>query len=201
MRTLKIEFHSEWRSGTGRGKGLYVDAEARRDHFGLPMVPGKQLKGLIRHALETGAAWGHWSTEIVTSLCGQGVDDEHISRFETSSGKLSVSSARMTSDWTEYFESTLQGDEADRVEALKIIGQLFRIKRQTKITDRGLAQSKSLRSVEVCVPMTLVAELSGELSAEEEEALSKSLKLIKSLGGMTTRGLGRVTVSLQGGIL
>ena len=198
MRTLKIEFHSEWRSGTGRGKGLYVDAETRRDRFGLPMVPGKQLKGLIRHALVTGAEWGHWPKEYAVTLCGQGADEKTMNRFETKAGKLSISSAQMTEEWINYFKSSLEGSESDRAEALKLIDQLYRVKRQTKMTDRGLVQSKSLRSVEVCVPLTLVAELSGALTPEEEDALVKSLKMIRAVGGMTTRGLGRATLSLQG---
>ena len=199
MRTLKIELHSEWRSGTGRGKGVYVDAESRRDRLGLPMIPGKQLKGLIRHALITGADWGHWDEGLVEQLCGSPPGASTANRFDTSPGRLSISSARMSREWLEYFRVLNQGGEEGRAEAIKSAQHFFRVKRQTKIDDKGLVQNKSLRSVEVCVPMTLYAQVDGELSDEELRTLSKALKLIKSVGGMTTRGLGRATLTLGGG--
>ena len=195
---IKIELHSEWRSGTGRGRGLHVDAEALRDPLGLPMLPGRQLKGLIRHALETGAAWGHWGHDVVDRLCGVSASEAQ-SRFNTQEGTISFSSARMECPWLEYVKALQEGSDDDRAEAQAVTAQLFFVKRQTALDDRGLAKNHSLRSVEVCAPMTLYARVYGELSAEDEAHLKRALKMIRAVGGHTTRGLGRATLTLERG--
>ena len=197
MRDLIIDIHSEWRSGTGRGEGLHVDAETRRDELGLPMLPGRQLKGLIRHALETGAAWGHWPAELADILCGQSADDQRLSRFDTTPSLISVSSARMSEEWLNYFSELKLAGERGRETAVKSSRHLYRVKRQTALNARGVAQDHSLRSVEVCVPMALYARISGELSEEQERHLRRALKLIRHVGGMTTRGLGQATLKLS----
>ena len=200
MHLIKIEIHSEWRSGTGRGKGLYVDAETLRDNLGLPMLPGRQIKGLVRHALESGAEWaGQWDLNLVHTLCGVNSHQEQSSRFDTQAGKLSFTSARMGQEWLDYFTALQSQNEQAKADAQKLVDALFKVRRQTAMDKNGLVVDHSLRSIEVCVPMTLYATVQGELSEEESQALSQALKLIRSVGGMTTRGLGRASLSLVKG--
>lgn len=200
MNLIKIEIHSEWRSGTGRGKGLYLDAETLRDALGLPMLPGRQIKGLVRHALESGAEWaGDWNHDLVQKLCGINSQSEEKSRFETEAGKLSFSSARMGQEWLNYFTALKDQDDQSQADAQKLIEALYKVRRQTAMDDQGLVKDHSLRSIEVCVPMTLYATVQGDLNEEETQALSTALKLIRSVGGMTTRGLGRASLSLVKG--
>jgi CRISPR/Cas system CSM-associated protein Csm3 (group 7 of RAMP superfamily) len=193
IKTLKIDLLSEWRSGTGRGRGLYLDAEARKDQLGLPMIPGKQLKGLVRHALETGAAWGHWDSNLVERLCGASSEAAEDSRFDTDQGCLSISSARMSHEWQRYF-SDLR--ERDLELSLKSSARLFVTRRQTAMNSHGLVQEKTLRTVEVCVPMTLYARIQGDLTSDELKVLERALSLIRAVGAHTTRGLGRAKLSL-----
>ena len=52
MSTIKyeIEFFSNWHCGSGLAAGADVDALVIKDNNGLPYVPGRTLKGLLRDA-------------------------------------------------------------------------------------------------------------------------------------------------------
>ena len=63
--TLTFTLLSYWHAGTGAGRGGDADAVVQRDDDGLPYLPGKSVKGLIRDAVETYAAFqggdvGEW---------------------------------------------------------------------------------------------------------------------------------------------
>ena len=47
-----IKFHTDWHCGSGLAAGADVDALVVKDKDGLPFVPGKTLKGLVREAIE-----------------------------------------------------------------------------------------------------------------------------------------------------
>ena len=47
----KIEFFSYWHCGSGQTAGADVDELVVRDVSGLPFVPGRTLKGLLREAV------------------------------------------------------------------------------------------------------------------------------------------------------
>ena len=46
--TYQIQFHSYWHCGSGLAAGAGVDALVVKDANGLPFVPGKTIKGLLR---------------------------------------------------------------------------------------------------------------------------------------------------------
>ena len=54
--TIKIEFFSPWHCGSGLSAGADADSLVIKDINGLPFIPGKTIKGLIREAVEDYAA-------------------------------------------------------------------------------------------------------------------------------------------------
>ena len=48
----KIEFHTDWHCGSGLAAGADVDALVVKDKNGMPFIPGKTIKGLVREAVE-----------------------------------------------------------------------------------------------------------------------------------------------------
>ena len=46
--TYTIEFFSYWHCGSGLSAGADVDSLVIKDAIGMPFVPGKTIKGLIR---------------------------------------------------------------------------------------------------------------------------------------------------------
>ena len=48
----QIEFFSQWHCGSGLSAGADIDLLVIKDKEGMPFIPGKTLKGLIREAVE-----------------------------------------------------------------------------------------------------------------------------------------------------
>lgn len=200
---LEFDIHGYWQVGTGRGAGPNADAVAFRDGSGLPCVPGRQVKGLLREAVElaerckaikSGSAKAWFGTSLPDALPDAAFEpdarEENLEamRFNTLSGTLFVGSAvlgrgRAEADRWRRWAST----NASRV------AELFRPFASTKIEDSGVVAEASLRTIEVVVPMKLYAEVTGAGGAWEKD-LPKALCLVDGVGGHRSRGFGRVTV-------
>ncbi len=203
---LEFDIHGYWHVGTGRGAGPNADAIAFRDDVGLPCVPGKQVKGLLREAVELaerfqdgvpkGSATTWFGTPISGALPGQETTPEtreanlEAMRFATDPGELVVGSAvlgrgRAEADRWRAWASAKQNRPK--------LAELFRPFASTKVTDDGIAEEHTLRTIEVVVPMKLYAEVTGPGGAWAAE-LARALCLIDGVGGHRNRGFGRVTV-------
>jgi hypothetical protein len=56
--TLKLDILSYWHAGSGRGAAALADAVVVRDDTGLPYLPGRTVKGLVRDAMDLAEAAG-----------------------------------------------------------------------------------------------------------------------------------------------
>ena len=66
MKTIKytIRFFSQWHCGSGTSAGADVDELVVKDKNGMPYIPGKTLKGLIREAVEDYVAFSSRGDEL-----------------------------------------------------------------------------------------------------------------------------------------
>lgn len=166
-----IEFYSYWHCGSGTSAGADVDELVIKDKSGLPFIPGKTLKGLIREAVES----------YVHFKGGEGMDglDEIFGRPGGFEGCAHFSNACL--------------DESERNSIVKDGLQDFLYEKLTTTSideQTGIAKEHSLRSMEVVVPCTLHARITG-VPEDKREIIEKSLGLIKRLGLKRNRGLGR----------
>lgn len=198
---LFFQITSFWHAGTGRGEGPTVDATVARTAAGLPYLPGRTVKGLLRQAVELGEQAGALEAGIAAYLFGtglprQGIREKHEAaleemRFATKPGVLAVSSAVLGSSeeeslcWQRWAESHRR--ECDH---------LFLTFASTKIDDFGLAQEKTLRVIETTVPMTLCSLVSGP-QGDWCSQIERSLLFLTALGSHRNRGLGRVRARLE----
>ena len=53
----QIELHTWWHCGSGQSAGADVDALVIKDKNGMPFIPGKTIKGLLRDAAEELIGW------------------------------------------------------------------------------------------------------------------------------------------------
>ncbi|HIF9493550.1 TPA: RAMP superfamily CRISPR-associated protein [Photobacterium damselae] len=196
-----LDLRSDWHIGSGEEGGAYADALALKDRSGLPYVPGKSLKGLFREAFEQANDNGWFSnfelsgTEIINVLFGQ--QGETL----TTQGILHFSSAVLSQAEQDFF--TLNSDPS-------VTKHLYRVLQSTAInTQTGVAQNTSLRSIEVAVPMILLAEVSVSLHLTDNQTvkewpiaqwLTQCSRLILSLGAKRHRGLGQVMVTVTEGV-
>ena len=188
--TLVIDIHNWWQPGTGRGSGAHVDALAHTDADGIPELPGRTVKGLLRDAVEQAEEMGWLDKGLADSLFGKEADaDGNGSR----PGTLRIASARLSDKERRWLAS--QAGEAARQ-------QLFAELASTAINaDSGSARAASLRAIQVVLPLKLAAEIEvlpvHEAPAEWVAALETALPLIRAVGSGRSRGLGRATLSLE----
>jgi len=217
MITARLAFSllGYWHVGTGKGAGPTHDAVVIRTAGGLPFLPGKAIKGLLREATDTVLrAEGYAARSgLMTRLFGSGIDSSspeepvleqpsdrektlEATRFRTTPGSLIFSSAFLgaTPEEAARWERWAAHHPGERE-------HLFREFSSTSLNEDGRAQDRTLRSIEVVVPMTLHATVHGppeDWTPEPWTALlARALPLVDGVGAHRTRGLGRVQVTLE----
>lgn len=184
---LRFDITSYWHIGSGTGQGAYLDAVVLKTKDGLPYIPGKTIKGLLREAALLAEECGKTAKGSTEKLFGTSNNDTKVSRFDTTSGQLFFSSATLGRN----VELWAKANKADT-------DLLYRQIASTKINDKGLAESKTLRRIEVAAPLTLMAVVdSGSNEKLWIETLKIAACLVRHLGSHRHRGLGRTIVTLE----
>lgn len=188
-RVLALTLLDTWHVGSGRGEARHLDALVDRDAYGLPHVPGRMLKGLLRDAALSMVQWGHWDENRVERLFGSGSDS-----VTPKSGLIQVSNAELPQaerDW-------LVGDDPN---ARQCRSRLFMTQFQTRIdADTGIAAKGSLRGIEVVIPLSLRADIrlgrpGQPATAQDWKDLDALLPLVRAVGAHKTRGHGRARLA------
>ncbi|MGL4410851.1 MAG: RAMP superfamily CRISPR-associated protein [Bacteroidales bacterium] len=175
-----ITFFSDWHCGSGLSSGADVDATVIRDLNGLPYMPGKTLKGVLREASQLLVDLGHYDQSTLDACFGSSNEGGHTQ------GDL-------------FFGSASLDLPSNTPAALKSF--LFRKIASTAIdSERGTAMQGSLRKHEVCVPLTLEGEIEGDLSPYVE-LLTRACAMVKCVGVNRNRGFGRCRINLLEGQL
>jgi CRISPR/Cas system CSM-associated protein Csm3 (group 7 of RAMP superfamily) len=199
---LQVDIRSYWHPGTGKGSTFSLDSVVNTGRNGLPRVPGRTLKGLVRDACERAEAWGwlaDFSKPFTDTLFGErsGTPEAPLDRVPEA-GALRFGDAALPEAVAQY----LTNDE-DRA---KLIPELYREIHMSAIDrETGTARDRSLRGMEVVVPMQLQAPVDlvpgreGELEPGWQEGLGRVLPLVEAVGAHRSRGLGRAVLSLGEG--
>lgn len=189
---LKIELLHYWHCGGSHGGGAVVDARVHRDGDGLPVVPGRHLKGLLRAACECAEQW-QW--EQCQSLAARLFGDRTEGKVEhPQPGCLRVADACLPQAESDWLGGTVEGRRQ--------LQGLFRNLHATAIDSAtGSAREHSLRGIEVVVPLTLRAAVEPIPGAQPpddwEDRLCQVLPLITAIGAHRSRGLGRARVEWE----
>jgi CRISPR/Cas system CSM-associated protein Csm3 (group 7 of RAMP superfamily) len=191
MSTLsyQIEFFSYWHASSGLTGGTYADLLVNRSREGLPYIPGRTLKGLLREAAETICALQPEliSKAFVSSVFGQAPDDKDLEE------------ERPTQEAAAFFTNAyLSRHLSQEIVKQKDQAYLFAVLASTAIDGKkGVAKNGTLRQLEVSVPLTLYAAI--EQFPEEPgypEMMQHCMNWIKRMGLNRSRGLGRCQFSL-----
>ncbi len=192
---LNFDIQSDWHIGNGKESGAYADALVLKDNNNLPYIPGKSIKGLLRHAFTTAIdnKWFDDETDLLNIIFG----NENREGL-TSQGALQLSSASLSLNEQTFFKENKTTSK-----------YLYRVLQFTAIDHKsGVASESSLRSMEVTVPMLLTAELNlnsnypvlkenPKLEQNFFSYLEQIVPLITELGAKRHRGLGKVYVSIK----
>lgn len=201
---LFIELSSYWHAGTGRGAGHGADAVVFTTAGGLPCLPGKTVKGLLKDAVANAVKAGVLADDELRRWFGAAgeqsddrvrdrVRDLEAERFTTTPGALRFDSAVIgdSPEASARWEAWAAQNPAERA-------RLFHYVASTKLDENGVAADKTLRRIEVAVPMTLRAQVSSEAALGEAwvASLQGALAFFDGVGSHRNRGLGRATARL-----
>lgn len=209
---LTIDIAGYWHSGTGRGSGSHLDAVVDTTHDGLPYLSGRHIKGLLRDAVLKAETWNQLDrfkgpkpgASLTDLLFGRRNQDpeSRVPRDETTQGYLRIGDGVLPADLARWLADGNQ-------RALR--PYLNRELSSTAIdTGTGVARSRSLRGIQVTVPLRLEAEIGSmpQLHLDPDHALvsghwpailAHCLPLIRAVGAHRTRGLGRARLHLHTG--
>lgn len=175
----EIEFFSDWHLSSGLSVAGDVDAAVIKTEDNMPYIPGKTLKGMLRHAADSILAYSKEYEGINKAFVEKvfGLKTAPNDEVEKT-GQCFFSNAYLPDDLQSAIKQKQQQDF------------LYRKISSTAIDAKGIAQNQTLRKIEVCIPLVLSAYIADV--AEEDEAKIKLLfQLVKRMGLQRHRGFGR----------
>lgn len=181
--TITIEFLDWWHAGTGRSGRGDADMIAYRDRFGCPALPMTHVKGVLR---DTAERFGLLEHSLITLF---GEPNPKAAQTEVAGAGLAFTG-----------DASLEREERIWFEANPTArGQLFGWLSATRIDETtGAASAETLRSIEVCVPLTLTKRIDwigrGDPPANWVSDLDQVCALTPAFGKQRNDGLGRAVV-------
>lgn len=179
----KIKFYSLWNCGSGESKGSDHDSAVIRNHDGLPFIPGKTIKGILLDAMLDYKGIDMPDAEISEVF---GKEPSLVKNHENDYGIEGCA----------YFSNAnLPSCVADELNKNKsLVPFLFQRIASTSI-ENGVAKDKTLRTIEVTLPMTLYGEVDG-IPNNFKSTIKEALGMVKRLGIGRNRGMGRCSLEI-----
>lgn len=171
----EIEFFSNWHCGSGLAAGADVDALVIKDKNGLPYIPGRTMKGLLREAATLLSS----DEETIGIIFGiPGDKDGH---------KIGCSF---------FGNANLSSAEYQYIVEQKLVSHLYQSFASTSIDENGIAKDNTLRRIETVVPCKLEGEILN-VPDGAERMMEDAMCYIKRMGTGRNRGYGRCKISLK----
>ncbi len=182
-----IELLSYWHAGTGLGLGVVADAATLKDENRLPYLPGKSIKGLFREAFNILEETGNISQNTTEQLFGTATTPDSDPNLTAESGCCFFSNGNLSKN---LIQSLMQNPNQKEC--------LYSTIAQTKLDDNGIAVDQTLRTIEVCMPVTMFSLITVDKDDRKYETyFQQAATLIKGLGSHRHRGLGRCKISIS----
>ena len=186
----KIEFYSYWHAGAGLSAGTYADMIVNKTRDGFPYLPGRTIKGLLREAAENihTLSGDLVSQSFINDVFGFRTELGFVSQEETPAATCFFSNAHLSP----ALERQLQQDKDQNY--------LYQVLSSTQLDENGVAKDKSLRQLEVSIPLILYATIEDfpeeDGKSNYREQLGYCMQWVKQLGLNRSRGLGRCKFSM-----
>jgi len=184
--TMQITLLSDTLIGNADGYGAIIDKDSVFDEVGLPIIPGKRIKGIMREQAELYTQF--WEEISVKEMFGDiGLTDKTTEYLSVSSFTVSDYEANKA-----YLKYLIQKGEISRSE---VIGYFTTLRMMTRIDDDGTAADTSLRTIRV---LNKGLVFTGELHFDplQETDFKNIVSLTRRIGSMRNRGLGHIQCKL-----
>lgn len=197
---LRITLRSDLCAGNGESTGVTVDSDICTDDFGLPYIPARRIKGVLRAAAEQLSGYDRikYTKEQIDAVFG-------TSSFP---GSLRIRNAELSG--VENMRMYLRNLRANQNDALHTAAKPMNVTRlftsvrgQTRLED-GVAAEGSLRYTRVLnhysplkPGIETVLEAEAELEESDYQFLNDCCRATRYLGSHRNRGLGFISVTLR----
>ena len=172
-----ITLLTDWHIGSGLSGGAETDADVLKDKNGMPYIPGKTIKGLLKYAIQEMEKDANkkfdWTEKVF------GVSDGQKDTDGESIGKSGASF---------FSNATIVEVEYNEVVQQQLQTYLYRQLASTRIDQNGVAKDKSLRVFETCMPITLEGYITN---IENIDQMEMAMKWTRNVGINRNRGLGK----------
>lgn len=189
---ILIKLITESIFGSGHSEPSSVDLDVVTDEYGFPYMKAKTFKGNLREEMEkTIDILGEGYESIVDDLLGKENDGEN------SWENIRLSDCSIKNSIKSVFEKAIDMGEISPIELKE---SLTEVRKFTSIDDDGSASKGSLRQIRV-IKKGLEFEVDiycdRKLSEVELGVLAISLRNLRHMGSMRTRGKGQVECTLN----
>ena len=176
--TFEIKLLSDTCCGRGEGNGSDVDICVCTDDFGLPELPGRRIKGLLREKALFLAQNGACTMKAVSDLFGD---------KGGTGARLIMDNARLEN--ADEIAFSVSGYSPREVSSVYIEKRV-----RTAVNSDGTAKKHSLRTMETVLKGTVfIAEIKIADTKEGDVLLvENALKLLRGIGHNKNRGLGEI---------
>jgi len=196
---LQITLQSLLASASGEGRVGLVDRDIASDDLGLPILPGRRLKGLWREAYrDVTDAWTSYIEEPTPAEKIFGEPGKNLSGKEVSLyvGNAELEEVSSLKPWLEY----LQHQNIRKIFPDDVVRYFCTVRAQTAINRRtGAAQEDTLRLTRTLQPgwvFRAPIRFTGQPDKELLDALAIGAAALQYMGTARTRGFGKVCCRL-----
>lgn len=196
LETLTLRFELLSAATFGRGDGLpgLVDREVEHDRYGMPLLRGRTLRGLLAEEMEglLHVLGDGWQAER-DRLLGVG------GRMTDETGIMRVGDARLPEGVRRLIAVSLEDKQAS-LTPTDVLEALTAIRRQTAMTPFGAPETTSLRAMRVVLRETrFEGPLLFDQAPNERECalLAATVLAWRRAGTGRNRGRGRLRAWIQ----
>ncbi len=188
--TLTINLLSDTLIGNAEGYGAIIDKDSVFDEVGLPFIPGKRVKGILREQAELYVRYGEINIdnfiEDVFGMAGQ---------TDKKNERLSVSNFML--DDYQNNKSWIQGLIKTNALSKSEVQEYFTSMRMmTRIDSDGIASDTSLRTFRVLKKgLVFIGEVGFDSNLLPH--FEKIVSLTRRIGSSRNRGMGHIKCTLQ----
>ncbi len=197
---MNIKLIADALIGSGEGYGALIDSDIVFDDIGIPYIPARRIKGLLKDSAEE-------SFEIITKLFPSFIRLKSIeklfgARGHHESSPISIPNFQINEyeknfEWLNYYCKNKNLGKFISKES--VINSFTSLRRQTTIED-GVAKKNSLRTIRVINKSTI---FTGDVEIHSDNAELKKLFVLsclnlKHIGTKRKRGLGEVECTVDG---
>jgi len=188
---LKLSLLSDAVPGNGEGLAGIIDTDICYDEYGLPYVPAKRIKGILRESAQDLVDYQMATAEQVNDMFGQSgtkmgtdlkIDNGFLEGYQDLRKFLAEASLRH--DYKQLFST-------------QAVLQCFTYTRSRTALENGIAQDKSLRTLRILkrgIVFIFDVEMPDDMNMYT--LLKDSCKVTRRFGLSRTRGVGEIKMEL-----